>query len=70
MDTHYCYFADYEILVGGRFIVWAQATLDYAPDAPGHFDPAELLDRIRRQAAHAHGVERDEVRVRNLSRLL
>ncbi|WP_394537655.1 hypothetical protein PRJ39_16245 [Lysobacter enzymogenes] len=70
MDTHYCYFADYEILVGGRFIVWGQTTLDYAPSEPDGFDPAELLDRIRRQAAHEHGVERDEVRIRNLSRPL
>ncbi len=70
MSERYCYFADYEILVGGRFIVWGQATLDYAPVEPGRFDPAELLDRIRGQAAREHGVEREEVRVRNLSRLL
>ncbi|MGO4779985.1 hypothetical protein AB4084_31380 [Lysobacter sp. 2RAB21] len=69
MSVHYFYFADYEILVGGRFIVWGQTTLDYAPAEPGAFDPAELLNRIRAQAANEHGVERDEVRVRNLSRL-
>ncbi|ALN90927.1 MULTISPECIES: hypothetical protein [Lysobacter] len=69
MSAHYFYFADYEILVGGRFIVWGQTTLDYAPAEPGAFDPAELLNRIRSQAANEHGVERDEVRVRNLSRL-
>ncbi|MGO1068170.1 hypothetical protein [Lysobacter sp. CA199] len=69
MNAHYFYFADYEILVGGRFIVWGQTTLDYAPAEPAAFDPAELLDRIRQQAANEHGVERDEVRVRNLSRL-
>lgn len=69
MSAHYFYFADYEILIGGRFIVWGQATLDYAPAAPGAFDPAELLNLIRQRAANEHGVERDEVRVRNLSRL-
>ncbi|KRA20319.1 MULTISPECIES: hypothetical protein [unclassified Lysobacter] len=67
MSAHYYYFADYEILVGGRFIVWGQCTLDYAPTTP--FDPAEVLQRIRRQAADAHGVESAEVRVRNVSRL-
>lgn len=67
MGAHYYYFADYEILVGGRFIVWGQSTLDYAPTAA--FDPAEVLTRIRRQAADAHGVECAEVRVRSVSRL-
>lgn len=69
MGAHYFYFADYEILVGGRFIVWGQTTLDYAPAGPGGFDPAELLNLIRLRAANEHGVERGEVRVRNLSRL-
>lgn len=69
MGAHYFYFADYEILVGGRFIVWGQTTLDYVPDESGGFDPAELLDLIRQRAANEHGVERGEVRVRNLSRL-
>ncbi|MGO4259495.1 hypothetical protein [Lysobacter sp. TAB13] len=54
MSVHYFYFADYEILVGGRFIVWGQTTLDYAPAEPGAFDPAELLNRIRAQAANEH----------------
>jgi len=67
MDTHYYYFADYEILVGGRYVVWGQSTLDYAP--AGAFDPAQVLERLRRQAAEAHGVDCAEVRVRSVSRL-
>ncbi|WP_147300583.1 hypothetical protein [Lysobacter silvisoli] len=67
MQTHHYYFADYEILVGGRFVVWGQSTLDYVPAAG--FDPAEVLERIRRVAAHLHGVEPVEVRVRQISRL-
>ena len=55
MSAHYYYFADYEILVGGRYVVWGQSTLDYAPTAA--FDPAEVLERILRQAADAHGVD-------------
>lgn len=67
--THFFYFADYEILVGGRFVVWGQSTLDYAVERPDAFDPAELVARIKHDAARAHGVADDEVRIRTLSRL-
>ena len=67
VSAHYYYFADYEILVGGRYVVWGQSTLDYVPAAA--FDPAEVLERIRREAADAHGVDCSEVRVRSVSRL-
>ncbi|MEI2454805.1 MULTISPECIES: hypothetical protein [Lysobacter] len=68
-DTHHFYFADYEILVGGRFCIRGQATLDYAPTDTTPFDPAELVERLRRRIADERGVERDEVRIRHLSRL-
>lgn len=67
--SHLFYFADYEILLGGKFKVWGQATLAYAVDDPQAFDPADLLQKIRQQAADSHGVASDEVRIRSLSRL-
>ncbi|ALN64510.1 hypothetical protein GLA29479_3659 [Lysobacter antibioticus] len=68
-SEHHFYFADYEILVGGRFCIRGETTLDYAPPDAEGFDPAELVERIRSQVASERGVERDEVRIRHLSRL-
>jgi len=66
---HHFYFADYEILVGGRYCIRGQTTLDYAPADAARFDPADLVERIRCRIAEERGVEREEVRIRQLSRL-
>lgn len=65
----YCYFADYEIQMGDRLRVWGQATLvhDVADDAA--LDPAQVLQRVREDAAGEHGVRACEVRVRALHRI-
>lgn len=65
----YCFFADYEIQMGDRLRVWGQTTLVHALAADVELDPADVLARIQRQAADAHGVRPCEVRVRALNRL-
>jgi hypothetical protein len=67
--TKLFYFADYEILIGGKFKVWGQATLVYPVMDLDSFDPNDLVGRIRQQAAEDHGVDRNEVRIRSLTRL-
>ena len=65
----WCYFADYEILIGGKLRVRGQSTIVYRVDDAMRFDPAALLRRMRQQVADEHGVERDEVRIRSLNRV-
>lgn len=65
----YCYFAEYEIQMGDRLRVWGQATLVHALPAEAELDPADVLARIRKQAADTHGVHPGEVRVRAIHRL-
>ena len=65
----YCYFADYEILMGDRLRVWGQTTVVYRVGTADDFDPAEVVNRIQQQAADAHGVKHAEVRIRSLNRL-
>lgn len=68
-STRYCYFADYEILLGDHFKVWGQTTLVHNVALGTDLDPAEVLSRVQQQAADAHGVKRSEVRIRTLNRL-
>lgn len=65
----YCYFADYEIQMGERLRVWGQATLVHEIPDDAALDPADVLLRIRGQAADSHGVRPGEVRVRSIYRL-
>lgn len=69
MAMRWCYFADYEILIGGKLRVWGHSTLAYRVEDAATFDPADLLRRMRQQVADEHGVECNEVRIRSLSRL-
>lgn len=65
----YCYFADYEIFMGGGYREWGQTTLDYRVADAEAFDPARVLALVRERAAAAHGVGSSAVRVRTLQRL-
>ncbi len=65
----YCYFADYEIQLSDHLRIWGQSTLVHTVAPDGELDPAEVLARIRAQAAEAHVVKVSQVRVRGLSRL-
>lgn len=69
LAMRWCYFADYEILIGGKLRVWGQSTIVYSVVDASTFDPADLLRRMRQQVADEHGVERDEVRIRSLNRV-
>ena len=55
-DMRYCYFADYEIQVGDRLRVWGQTTLVHETAGDAALEPADVLARIRTQAADSHGV--------------
>lgn len=70
VPSSYCYFADYEVLTGDRFKIWGHTTLTYRVDSPEQFDPATVVARVQQQAAEAHQVDRSEIRIRSLSRLL
>jgi len=68
-DMRYCYFADYEVQVGDHLRIWGQATLVHETAGNAALDPADVLARIRAQAADQHGVRPGEVRVRSIQRL-
>ena len=65
----YCYFADYEIQLSDHLRIWGQATLVHTLAPGDQLDPADVLTRIRAQAADVHAVKPAQVRVRGLSRL-
>ncbi|MBU8978037.1 MULTISPECIES: hypothetical protein [unclassified Lysobacter] len=65
----YCFFADYEIHLAERLCIRGQTTLVHATADGIDLDPADVLERVRAQAAGSHGVTPSEVRVRALNRL-
>lgn len=65
----YCYFADYEIQLSDHLRIWGQSTLVHTVAPGDELDPADVLVRIRAQAADVHAVKPAQVRVRGLSRL-
>ncbi|HEY5804416.1 MAG TPA: hypothetical protein VIT90_12045 [Lysobacter sp.] len=65
----YCYFADYEIQLSDHLRVWGHTTLVHCVPAGEELDPADVLVRVRKDAAVAHGVKPAQVRVRVLNRM-
>lgn len=63
------YFADYEVQIGASLMRWGNSTLAYEWSSDREFDPDELVQRFRAQAAEKYGVPGSEVRLRNICRL-